>query len=403
MSFTKKFNKIFTFPTQLLRLWLVGFGIGTALSAYTLISAVQFLHLLGPGELGTAFLEAGLLTWVVFALYNTLHTYRPLAQVAQIFSWIITAWLGFLCLQSLILPNDLPPSLAYWAFLANFPIVALYQAIFWSMSEKILTAQELKAYRLVLNLGTASAQIIVWILIAYVFAYATVLKIGYLIATGGAFLTAALYSYYPYKLPHLQKLTINAQAIKVNNKLGSLFGQVYPNRLIWFVFLGALLAVQLDYLFWLVVNGKYAEYDDKKLANFVTFLASIWAVTTFVSFLIKASLYTILSKQYGVRTVLLAMPILLFFFLSILSILGGVSPISFVPENAFIFILLVLCEQIREVLNEAFQLPGYRLYLLPLEDELRADTQIKLDGFIAGAPLVLFGVVSRLQIRFCRL
>jgi len=400
MQFTHRLKSFFNFPNHLLRLWLIGVGIGTALASYTLMSAVQFLYWYGPSELGRIFLEAGLLTWLVFAIYNYLHTYRPLAHVAQIFTWGIVVWFGWLSLQNFIHAKGLPSEWSYWAFLVNFPIFALYQTIFWSMSEKILNAQDLKMYRLVLNMGISFAQIIIWGLIAFVLSYPTVVKISYLLATAGAIITAGLYSYYPYILPDLQKLTINAQAIKVDNKLSLLLKQLYPNRLAWFVFLGALLAVQLDYLFWLVVDGKYQPHKLAELPKLVAFLGSFWAVSALASFLIKVGLYSALSKQYGVRTVLLAMPALLFFFLSILTVLGGRYPNSFLPTNAFIFTLLVLCEQIREVFNEAFQLPAYRMYLLPIDDDLRADTQIKLDGFIAGTPLVLFGILMGILLAY---
>lgn len=394
-------KKYFTFPANLLRIWLLGVGIGTALATYNIMSAVQFLYWFGPTELGQAFLEAGLLTWLIYYIYNRMHTYIALAYVAQVFAWGMTIWFGFVCILHLLSPKGLSAGWVYWAFLTNFPIISLYQTIFWSMSEKILTAQQLKSYRLIVNTGISISQIVMWGLIAFVISFPTFSKISYIITVAGAFLTAVYLNYFYTNLPHLQKLTINAQAIKVYNSLGQVLRSFYPNRLAWFVFLGALLAVQLDYLYWLVVNGKYAPEDNfQNLPTLAKFLASFWAASSLASFLIKIIFYGFLSKQYGVRTVLLVMPVLLFFFLGILSVLGLAVPDAFVADNAFIFILLVLCEQIREVLNEAFQLPSYRMYLLPVDDDLRADTQIKLDGYVAGFAHILFGIVMGISISY---
>ncbi len=401
MSLGRIIKEYFTFPADLLRIWLLGAGIGTALATYNIMSAVQFLYWFGPTALGQAFLEAGLLTWLTYYLYNRMHTYVALARVAQIFAWAMTGWFAWVCVLHLISPRGLSSEWVYWAFLTNFPIITLYQTIFWSMSEKILTAQQLKNYRLIVNTGISLSQIFVWGLIAVAISYPTFSKISYIITVAGAFLTAVYLSYFYYKQPQLQQLTVNAQAIKVYNSLGKVLQSFYPNRLAWFVFLGALLAVQLDYLYWLVVNGQYApENNLTNLPALAKFLAAFWAASSLASFLFKATLYGFLSKQYGVRTVLLVMPVLLFFFLGILTILGLVSPNAFVPENGFIFIILVLCEQVREVLNEAFQMPSYRMYLLPVEDELRADTQIKLDGYVAGLAHVLFGIVMSISIAY---
>jgi hypothetical protein len=401
MTLGRTLRKYFTFPADLLRLWLLGAGIGMALATYNIMSATQFLEHYGAGALGSAFLQAGILTWLTYAIYLRMHTYNPLATVAQIFAWLITVWFGLICLLHLLNPTGLSKGWAYWAFLANFPIIALYQTIFWSMSEKVLTNQQLKSYRLIVNFGISFAQIITWGTVAFLLSYTTFNKISYLITVGGAFLTAVYLNYFQNTKKHLQKVTINAQAIKTYNSFFVLLKQFYPNRLAWFVLLGALLAVQLDYLFWLVVEGKYEVHGKKgNLPDLMKFLALFWATSALASFVIKTTLYSFLSKQYGLRLVLLAMPILLFFFLSILTVLGLLAPNAFVPENAFIFTILVLCEQIREVLNEAFQMPSYRLYLLPIEDELRADTQVKLDGFVGGFTLILFGAIMTVSLAY---
>lgn len=129
--------------------------------------------------------------------------------------------------------------------------------------------------------------------------------------------------------------------------------------------------------------------DNNSLTNFISLFEGTIVI---FSFLFDVLATDRLNSQYGMRVSLLINPVLLGFFTAVAMLVGLIFGYSRENELFVVFFLAVaLSKLLIRSLKEALDNPTFKLYLLPIEGNIRIDVQTKIEGVVTAFASVVAG------------
>jgi hypothetical protein len=377
------------------RLTLFAWGglIGITLAFYSLTTLGRFVEQLTMQEFLQAMIGAGIAGMILYRLFAFFQLYSSLYRVGLIFLGFISLFLlGYFFFYETAKINSEGRKIALLiGLLGILPINSLLNLIFWGTAERVLSTEEFKSNRDWINGGWLALQALSWVLIA-LFLTKWTLENGLLVSAGLSLLVLVGFVYLGEQFPYLKHIITNPQYVNAHNSWDKLYKNPYFLYLAAFSCFATILILNTDYLFLVFTesnftNAKTGFFETTKFIRFV----GLWLTFGLVAaFALRFWGFRPIVRNYGLRVGMLVMPGALGFFFLVILGLGLSYPSSEKMLTATIlFMLLVICKLIREIVSEGLQNPIYRVYLLPIESELRLDTQLRIDGFWGNLGLVL--------------
>ncbi|MDB4534551.1 hypothetical protein N9242_06725, partial [Vicingaceae bacterium] len=156
-----------------------------------------------------------------------------------------------------------------------------------------------------------------------------------------------------------------------------------------FAGLSMLIAFFVQYSFLLVLAKKYTSDID-----FGAFLGAFTAIIMVFTLLLKTFVYSKLIKNYGLKTCLVLLPILLGGFTLAAIAIGYGMGIEDIESSGFLFffMLIALSKLIAQAIKEGIELPSFKLIYQTLNKKIRFIVQAQIDGTINEFSALLSGL-----------
>jgi hypothetical protein len=366
----------------------MSFFMGVFLATLSVASQTLFLqHYNEKTDLPLALLVSGAFGLVVTILYNILQNRIPFQWLATFSLLTVTGMTAFLEFGEKAFDN--PNAIFFVGFAAFIPFSFLLFLVFWGSFGRMFNIRQSKRLVGTVDLGAMVASFIAFfaINIALQNKWATPITLYTVSLVSVVFF---LITFFYLSIRHLNRGKTFAQEKSMYKKLG--IRDFFTNKYIFFMSLFiviAMIAVNfVDYSFLNVMDSRYREEPDQ-LATFIALFEMAVVIFSFLFQLVAADRIT---KEYGMRVALLINPVLIAIFTVIALGLGaafGYDP----TDNLFMYFFLIISVSkffIRS-LRDSLDNPTFKLYLLPIESNIRIDVQTKIEGIVTAFASVVAG------------
>ncbi|MCU0443929.1 MAG: hypothetical protein MUE85_03360 [Microscillaceae bacterium] len=376
-------------------LFIWGGLIGLSLAFYNLTTLGLFFQQLSRAEFLQAMIGAGIAGMILYRIFAFFQLYSSIYNVGLIFLGFISLFLAgyWLAYETAASGSAWRQMALMGGLLGLIPINNLLNLIFWGTTERILTTEEFKTNRDWINGGWLAMQVLAWVLIALLLNQWTLTNgMGLILSAAFGFSVFVGFIYLGGQFPYLKHIITNPQYVHAHNSWDKLYKKSYFLYLAGLTSLASILILSIDYLFFVFTQHNYFNSQTKvfEINKFVRFLGLWSAFALIAGFALRFWAYRPIVRNYGLRVGMLVLPMALgFFCLVILGLSLSYSSDEKILTATILFMLLVICKLIREIVYEGLQVPIYRVYLLPIDSELRLDIQLRLDGFWANLGLIL--------------
>jgi AAA family ATP:ADP antiporter len=362
---------------------------GIFLATLTVASQTLFLQHY-ENDLPLALLVSGGFGVVATIIYNFLQNRIPFRMLASASLITVAGLTAFIEFGKNLLSD---PELIYFlGFTQIIPFSFVIFLVFWGSFGRLFNLRQSKRLVGTVDLGAMLASFVAYFTIPLALSnpnFNTENLYSICLISIIGFLAFFLY----LSARHLTKRRSFAEEKVLYKKL--VLTDFVKNRYIVFMSLFvvvSMIAINfVDYSFLKVTNIKY-ENDPEGLAGFISLFEGAVVIFGFL-FQIIATDYII--KEYGMRVSLLLNPILIVLFTIAAIVLGYVF--GYTPQdNLFIvfFLVIAVSKFFIRSLKESLDNPTFKLYLLPIESNIRIDVQTKIEGIVtAFASLIAGGLI----------
>jgi AAA family ATP:ADP antiporter len=386
-------------------LFIMGIFMGLFLA--TVSVAAQSIYLSSgfseAKDLPVALFKSGIYALIATVAYNFLQNRIPFPVLATICLLYITGTTAFIEFGDDYFadPNDQ----IEFAFTQVLPFTFLISLVFWGSFGRLFNLKQAKRLVGTVDIGAMLATFISFFSIPFL--------LTFIAATFPSLANNPEYALYPIGLvsvavfflmfiiltfSHINKTFSFSTERKMYKKLSVL--DFVRNRYILYMsvfVITSMIAINFVDFSFLNVATQYMEA--KSLANFISLFE---ATIVIFSFLVDVFGTDRINSEYGMRVSLLINPALLILLTAATLGLGlgfGYTKIS--PTFLFFFMGIALSKLFIRSLKEALDSPTFKMYLLPIESDIRIDVQTKIEGIVtAFATVVSSGmiiVISRIQ------
>lgn len=370
---------------RVMLLFVMGFFMGLFMAAMSVASQSLFLeHFSETEDLPIAFVVSGLFGLVATVVFNFLQnriSFPLLATVSLLTVAVITAFIefgeGFF---------DDPNTVHAFGFTQILPFTFIVYLIFWGSFGRLFNLRQAKRLVGTVDIGAMMATFVAFFSIPLLLGKLERIQSLYGLALLSVIVFIVLFIYLNTK--YLSKTRSFAEEKSLYKKLG--FSDFLHNRYILYMSLFIIFSMMamtfVDYSF---LNVTTLQMDADSLASFISYFEGTVVVFCFL-FQVLATDYV--QSTYGMRVSLLVSPILIgFFTLAALGLgyLFGYSP----EDNYFVifFMGIAISKLLIKSFKDALDNPTFKLYLLPIEADIRIDVQTKIEGIVTAVASIIAG------------
>lgn len=377
-------------------LLVMSFLIGTFLATISVASQTLFLNNFEEAkDLPKAFVLSGIFGLAASIFYNFLQNRIPFPVLGALSLIAITAITGFLEFGDYFIDHK-------WLTLIGFsqllPFTFITYLIFWGSFGRLFNLRQSKRLLGTVDAGGMLASFIAFFSIPLIL---NSIEIKSLYTIGLIAISAVLVLFIFLSQGHLSKVRSFAQEKKLYKKitLSDFFKTRYIKYMSLFIIISVMSTTFVNYSF-LNATTLYFENNTDRLASFISY----FEMTIVIFNILFQTLATDrILQEYGMRIAILINPVLIALFTVIAIAVGyifGYSP----HDNFFIvfFIGIAMSRLFIQSMKDAVDSSTFRLYLLPIEGDIRMDVQTKTEGMvtpfatlIAGA---IFMVINQIQL-----
>ncbi|MFN6945894.1 MAG: hypothetical protein ACK4ND_13175 [Cytophagaceae bacterium] len=189
----------------------------------------------------------------------------------------------------------------------------------------------------------------------------------------------------------LRRLDTSDQYVSFYNSIFKLVKQKYLIHLGFFSIISSLGLGLLTYLFLYILFLKQATEG----FNMVSFLGTTGLILFSISFVVKTFFYNKILNTYGLKITTSVLPVIILILGGIaygLGVLGAADPAE---DTFFLFFLVVVTGLIAAYsFRNAIEEPAFATYFFPIEEELRYDIFVKIDGFLRQFAVFAAGLIA---------
>lgn len=379
-------------------LLVMSFLIGTFLATISVASQTMFLDNFNETEdLPTAFVLSGIVGLTATFIYNFLQNRIPFPWLGSISLIVITAITAFLEFGDYFIDYKW---LTFIGFSQLLPFTFVTYLTFWGSFGRLFNLRQSKRLLGTVDAGGMLASFIAFFSIPLILGIDG-FELKYLYTIGLVAISAVLVLFIFLSRGYLSKVRSFAQEKKIYKKITfqDFFRTRYIKYMALFIIISVVSTTFVNYSF-LNVTTLYFENDSERLANFISY----FEMTIVIFNILFQTLATDrILQEYGMRIAILINPVLIALFTVIAIAVGyifGYSP----QDNFFIvfFIGIAMSRLFIQSMKEAMDSQAFRLYLLPVESDIRIDVQTKTEGMVTPfATLIaggLFMIINRIHI-----
>lgn len=374
-------------------------GIFMALFIATTSVASQSLYLQHFSEikdLPFALFKSGVYGLIATIVYNFLQNRIPFPVLAALSLIYVTATTAFIEFADGYFAD--PNGMYEFGFTQILPFSFLTYLVFWGSFGRLFNLRQSKRLVGSVDMGAMFAAFISFFSLPLIlsipgFELVDLYTLG-LVSIVGFF---AMFIW--LALGQLNKIITFKQEKAAYSKLK--ITDFFANRYIFYMSLFVVFSMCainfVDFSFLNVVTLQYQD-NQEELATFL----SLFEVTIVIfSFLFDVFASDYVNKQYGMRVSLLVNPVLLLLFTGAalgLGVFFGYSKAD--TYFLFFFLSISLSKLLVRSLKEALDTPTFKLYLLPLQSNIRIDVQTKIEGIVTAFATAVAGGLIFLLTQF---
>lgn len=372
---------------RVLLLFVMGFFMGMFMATISVASQSLFLLYFSESkDLPVAFVVSGLFGLVATIVYNYLQNRIPFAWLATASLLTVTAITAFIGFGEGLF-SDPNHYLYAFGFTQILPFSFVVYLIFWGSFGRLFNLRQAKRLVGIVDIGAMIATFIAFFSIPLLLNQLHIeTQTLYDLALASIVVFILMFIY--LSASHINKTRSFSEEKTLYKKL--LVKDFLHNRYILFMSLFVIFSMMaltfVDYSFF---NVTTLYLDPNTLANFISVFEGMIVV---VSFLLQVLATDRIQAMYGMRVSLLVSPVLIGFFT--LAALGVGLAFGYSPEDNFFvlfFMSIAVGKLFMRSLKEALDNPTFKLYLLPIESNIRIDVQTKIEGIVTAFASIVAG------------
>jgi ATP:ADP antiporter, AAA family len=376
-------------------LLIMSFFMGAFLATFSVAAQTKFLSVPGGSQqLPEAFVLSGIFALFATLIYNFLQSRIPFRILAILSLSTITLVTAFIEFGHSYVELD-ERNLQFFAYAQIAPFTLVILLVFWGAFNRLFNVKQSKRLLGSVDQGALLASLISFFSIPIVLNYIVVddlFTISLLSIVVFTVLFVVLSSRFADDSWSLRKEK------ELNQKLtvGAFFTNKYVLFLSLFIIASIVALTFVDYSF---LNASTQFFSDKGPEALPKFLSYFEATVVIFSFLFQTFAADKVIADYGLRTSVLVNPILIGIF-TIVALGIGLSFGYTTASSSFIifFIMIAMSKLFVLSVKESLDEPSFKLYLLPIETNIKLDVQTKLEGVVTGlATLIAGGLILMIQ------
>lgn len=372
-------------------LLIMSFFMGVFIATYSVASQSLFLKNIGAEQLPTALLFSGSFGLLATLVYNFLQNRIPFPVLAAISVAVISAVTAFIEFGGVYLED--PTQIYYIGFTSFIPFSFIIVLVFWGAFGRLFNLRQAKRLVGTVDLGAMLASFIAFFIIPQFLDrdwFHEEMLYTVSLASVAAFFALLLYLGVKFLNTARSFAEEKAMFSKVN------FVDFFKNRYLRFMSLFVIVSIIamnfVDYSF-LNVTSQYNEGGEQEsIAKFISYFEMTIVI---FAFLFDQLAQDRIIKEYGMRVSLLINPLLIGLFTISAFFIGSVF--GYNKESKFFalfFIIIAVSKLFLRSLKETIDETCFKLYLLPIESNIRIDVQTKITGTVtAFASLIAGGLI----------
>lgn len=368
-------------------LLVMSFVMGAFLATYTVASQALFLEKFDEKlDLPKAFVVAGAFGLVATLLYNFLQRRIPFRLLAILSLLTISGITMFIEFGDSFVKD--PEQIYFFSYTQLAPFTIVILLVFWGSFNRLFNVKQIKRLLESVDQGTLFASLISFFSIPVALRYIEV-KHLYTISLVSILVFTVLFIILSGKFAG--KNWSLSEERKHHKKISVV--DFFKNRYVLFLSLFVIASVVainfVDYSF-LNVSTQYFSGD--RAGDLPEFLALFEATIVIFSFLFEIVAGDRVITNYGLRVSIVINPILTGLFTVIALIIGASFGYSFIDSSFVIFFVMIAMSKIFVMsMKEALDEPSFRLYLLPIDTDIKIDVQTKIEGIVTAFATILAG------------
>ncbi|MEQ8359820.1 MAG: HEAT repeat domain-containing protein [Cytophagales bacterium] len=374
-------NKVILFTLQ-------SFFIGVFISTFEIGSTSLFLEYFNQSDLPKAFIISGLAGVVFTTIFTSLQRSIKFKNLSLINLFVISV-LTILLRYSFNFTDD--PMLIYLVFIFMGPLKVIAFLGFWGMASRVFSLRQGKRLFGLIDSGQVFGAILIGFSTVLIMQFLPDTKDLLVISSGSILVTLILQFLVNKRYGGEIVESLDADdKIEDNEQSYKFLKSSYIQFMVFFVVLSTITVFFIYNSFLTVTKDQFPESRD--LTNFLGFFISMVMI---FSFLFKTFLYSRLIQMYGLKVVLIILPILLFIITISASIVGTVFGFTQATSVNFtlFFILIALSQLFSLSLKNSLEVPAFKILYQPLPKKIRYDVQARIDGIVNESSAVLAGLI----------
>jgi hypothetical protein len=362
-------------------LFLMGFFMGVFIATISVASqSLYLLHFSETEDLPYALLKGGLYGLGATSLYNFLQNRIPFPALASISLIVVTGFTAFIEFGEGFFSN--PNDMFEFGFTMIIPFSFIVYLVFWGSFGRLFNLRQSKRLVGTVDIGAMMATFIAFFSIPVLlntFPEYVETETLYTVALGSITIFLILFIF--LSLRHVNKVLTFSQERKMYKKLELV--DFIKNRYIMYMSLFIIFSmIAVNFVDYSFLNVTTLFMDKERLANFISLFEGTVVI---FSFLVDVFATDRLNSEYGTRASLLINPLLIGAFTVAALVLGlifGYSP----ADSYFVvyFMIIAMSKLFIRSLKEAIDNPTFKLYLLPIQSQIRIDVQTKIEGIVTA-------------------
>jgi ATP:ADP antiporter, AAA family len=372
-------------------LLIMSFFMGVFIATYSVASQSLFLEHYKTADLPIALFFSGVSGLLATLLYNFLQNRIPFTALGAFSVTVILGVTAFIEFGGGFFED--PNRIYYIGFTSFIPFSFIILLVFWGAFGRLFNLRQAKRLVGTVDLGAMLASFIAFFIIPQVLSLSwfrqEMLYTVSLISVAG-FMVFLIY----LAVRKLSTTRTFAQEKVMYSKVNfvDFFQNKYIRYMSLFVIVSMIAMNFVDYSF-LNVTQQYNEGGEKEsIAKFISYFEMTIVI---FAFLFDQLAQDRIIKEYGMRVSLLINPLLIGLFTICAFTIGSVF--GYTKESSLFtlfFIIIAVSKLFLRSLKETLDETCFKLYLLPIESNIRIDVQTKITGTVtAFASLIAGGLI----------
>lgn len=370
-----------------------GLGFGIANATYTILILGLFLKTFSIQQMPAFWILSGFVGFIGWYLYSSTQiktSYARLCAWVLGFSFLLLLFWAFGFEMSI----KSPLLIQYKIFFAAsfiWLLTFLWRNLFAQLSERMTQKYGYAKQKNIGTLGLIIGESLIYLIVALDLYEVNWVR-GIWITLGGLTLASLGILMLTQWNQNWKNITINAQYVYAYNNWNIILKQKYLLYLMLFASIVGFLFATNDYFFYKAAKLGHTFNGVTNLGTLENFLAIVLLASFLSGILMKIYVGSFIIRKYGLKISMLIMPAILAFLTLVIGVSNVLDSKNLTLQALMIVVLVITSKFIAEVLREGLMLAVYRIYLLPIESELRTDTQHKVETQLFFIGISLAGV-----------